>query len=202
MHNIDEIKTYISGELNESEVILWAGSPSGMKLLDMPYRISIFIRWAICLAVACFAFWYRFIFFPTTENLSVNPTVVFLIMLAIAAAVALLPLKDMRFLKGKCYYYITNQRALLLFAGSSRFLKEKRYADTAEITFDLHAENRGNIYIGEKRKNSCRQARVNVLTRSVEEEDKKRLLIFYSVMNPEEVCGMFPPLDAAEEVCG
>ena len=200
MQNIDEIKSLISEELNDGEVLLWAGCPSGMALLDEHYKSSILIRWAICLVVAFFALWYRFIFFPSSENLRVNPNAIFLILLAIAAVVAMLPLKDMRLLKSKCFFYITDQRALMLFTGSSSFLKEKRYSDVASITFDLHAENRGNIYIGEKQKNSSKQARVSVLTRPVEEEDKLRPLIFYSVMNPEEVCGMFPSPDAAGEV--
>ena len=192
MQNFDKLKDLISEDLNESEVVLWAGSPSGMKLLDAPYKVSILIRWAICLLIVCFACWYRFIFFPNSDNLSVNPNVVALIFLVVAAFIAILPLKDMRSLKNKCHYYITNQRALLLFAGASKYIKEKQYPDAAEITFDLHANNRGNIYIGEKLKNSSRKARMSVLTGPSAEEDKTRPLIFYSVIDPEEVLRQFP----------
>ena len=118
-----------------------------------------------------------------------------LIMVVIAALIALMPVKDLMTLKNKCIYYITNQRALLLYMGSSGYVKEKSYADASEITFDLQAEKRGNIYIGEKQNNSAKKARSSALTRPMDDEDKERPLVFYSVKNPEEAYSYFPPMD-------
>ena len=196
----DELKSHIDGKLNEGEVILWAGKPSGVKLLDMPYGTQIIIRWIIGLIFVVFGLWYQLIFLPGAANPGMSGSVFMLVCFAIAAIIALLPFMDIYRLNSRCSYYITNQRALSLFRASAdkHVLKEKKYADISEITSDTFAEGRGNIYIGTKMKNSVNRARAEILSPPVSPEDggNERPLIFHSVAAPDEVLGFFPPLNA------
>ena len=196
----DELKDLVQSDLNENEVILWAGRPTGVKLLDMPYGTSVIIRWIIGLVFVVFALWYRLIFLPSSENMSTNGNFIMLICLIIAAIIAILPLIDIQKLKNKCSYYVTNQRALTLIKGSSgkRVLKEKSFNDISEITSDIISGNRGNIYIGEKLKNSFSKARGSVLSpvSKPEEDEKDRPHIFHSIEAPAEVLSFFPALNS------
>ena len=196
----DELKDLVQNDLNEGEVILWAGRPTGIKLLDMPYGTSVILRWLIGVVFVVFALWYRFIFLSSSENVSTNGNVIMLVCLVIAAIIALLPYMDILKLKNKCSYYITNQRALTLIKGSSdkRIFKEKNLIKISEITSDIIADNRGNIYIGEKLRNSFSKARGSVLSPLSKQEDdeKDRPLIFHSVEAPIEVISFFPTLNS------
>ena len=188
---MDNFSALVRDELGEDEVVLWSGRPAGMKLLDPPYGSPIIIRWVVCLIIVCFGAWYRFIFYPSAQSSSVNANVVLVVIVVIAALIALMPLKDMFALKKRCFYFITDRRALLLFTGTSSFLKEKKYSDVSGVTHDLHAADRGNVYVGERLKNSSQKARATALTRP-HDDDADKPLVFYSVMNPKEVSGFFP----------
>jgi len=196
MQNMDMIKEHINDALYEDEVILWAGRPGKARLLDAPYGTPIMIRWFICLIIAAFAFWYRFSYIPSVASTSVNGDVVMLVILVIAVLIALLPFKDIIKLNRNCFYYITDHRVISLVRGSSSIMNEKHYSDVSEITYDMHATDVGNIYIGKKEKTSENKARIRVLTRPVEDgEEHKRPLIFYNVNNPDKVMGFFPSLN-------
>ena len=197
MQNNDEIKTYISAELKEEEEVLWAGRPEGVKLLEMPFGTAIIVRWAICLVILAVFLWYRFIFFPTSAAQSVNANVVLVVGVVIALFVALMPIMDIRKLNKKCYYYITNLRAISLTTGSSGKLKDKLYSDVSEISYDLivdESAERGIVFVGKKLKNSFKKARTSALTPPTD-EDKARPLVFYSVPTPGELMDIFPPID-------
>ena len=196
MQDYSAAKNHIQGDLNEGEEILWVGSPTGIKLVDMPYGTSIIIRWIVCLIFAAVGLWYGLIYAPSAENLSVNANAVMLVCIAIAAFVALWPLADVSKLNKKCFYYITNQRALTLVLGSSNNLKERLLKDVPEITFDMIADDRGNIYIGTKLKNSFSKARISVLTPQLGADGDDRPLIFHSVVNPKEILDIFPAVNS------
>ena len=193
MRNVNALEELISGELGDGEKVLWAGRPTGMKLLEMPYGAAIIIRWIICLVCVIFALWYGYVFVPASEGLNVNANVIVLVVIVIALVVSLLPLLDIIKLKSKSFYYITNKRAITLVTGSAGKHKEKLFSDISEITYESIAENRGDIFIGEKLKNSSKKARVYVLT-PPNDEDNVKPLVFHSVVNPEEIVGLFPPL--------
>ena len=192
MQKDDALKSLISAELKEGEVILWASRPTGIRLLDVPYRTSIIIRWVISLAIFASGIWYALGFTPTAENLSVNSNAVITVWFALAVAVALWPVKDAYKLKRKCCYFITDKRALLFLSGVSDSIKVKSFADVDEISFDLFAESRGNIYIGKKLKNSLKKARVSALTPPLGKEDDELPLVFHSVKDPERIMKLMP----------
>ena len=192
MQNNDALKALISENLSDGEVVLWAGKPEDLKLLDTPYGTPVIIRWIICLILAASGLWYGFIFARTAENLNVNTNLITIVWLAVAVILALWPLMDLSKLKRKCSYYITNKRALLLLSGISNTLKEKTLADITEITFDMIEAPRGNIYFGNKQKNSDKKARISALTPPMGPEDDALPLIFHSVMNPEDILALLP----------
>jgi len=195
MQNTDMLNTPITSFLNEGEVILWAGRPSKIRLLDAPYGTPVVIRWTICLIIAALAVLYRIVYTPTAGSTSVNGNVVMLVVIVVAALIALFPVKNILKLNKNCYYYITDRRALSLVTGSSIVLKEKWYTDVQEITYDILAADRGNIYVGNKQKNSKSKARTSILTRQVESEDEAKLpLTLYNVSNIIEVISFFPEL--------
>ena len=203
MQNSDELKDLIKENLNEDESILWAGRPTGLKLLDMPYGTSVIIRWIVGLIFVVFGLWYNFIFLPGSNSTGMNGNVFMLVCFLIAIAIALLPLMDINKMKKKCCYYITNQRAISLVNASSdkRIIKEKYYKDISEITSDIFADDRGNIYIGTKLKNSFNKARGEILSPppSPGEDNLERPLIFHSIAVPDEIVGIFPPLDSSSK---
>jgi len=195
MSKTDDLKELISEDLNDNEVILWTGKPAGIKLLDMPYGTSVIIRWIIGLVFVVFGLWYQFVFIPSAKNPGMSGTVFMLVCFVIAAVIALMPLMEINKLKNKCAYYITNQRALVYIKASSekRNIKEKKYEDVSEISSDIIADSRGNIYVGAKLKNSHSKARGYVLSPpGTDEEGKERPLIFHSVVDPEKVIAIFP----------
>ena len=115
-----------------------------------------------------------------------------LVVLVIVAFIAVRPLMEVFRLNSKCFYYITNQRALIFIKGNTDILKEKSLADAPEIALDTISEGRGNIYIGKKSDNAYKRARFNVTTPQQDEEDMKKPLVFYSVANSDEVLSFFP----------
>ena len=197
MRNVGTLEELIHEELNDGESVLWSGKPTGIKLLDMPYGSPIIIRWVICLAFIAFALWYRFIYI-VAANSGMNGNTIMFVCLIIAIVVAALPLLDIYKLNNKCSYYITDKRALILVKGSTRILKEKKFSDISEITFDIITDNRGNIYIGEKLKNSSSKARVSVLTPARGPEEGDSPLIFHSVTDPADIVDLFPALKAGD----
>ena len=194
MQNSDTLNELIRDSLHDEEEILWAGRPEGMKLLEAPYGTPIIIRWIICLILAAAALWYGLIYIPSSAGSGVNTNVVMVIWLAIVIAIALWPLMDVNKLKRKCAYFITDQRALTFVTGSSGKLKDMFYTAVSEITFDIIEGDRGNVYVGKKLKNSPQKARISAFTPPVDSEEEQRPLIFYSVINPEEIVSKFPPL--------
>ena len=197
MQNSDELKALIKEDLNEGEEVIWAGRPTQIKLLDMPYGSSIIIRWIICLVIVVFALWYGLIFVTSAENLRVSSNTIMLVCILIAAFIALRPVMDVSKLQKKCCYFITNQRAITIISGSTRKFKDKLFADVSDIAYDIIADDRGNVYIGPKLKNSQSKARVSALTPTMDsEEEKNRPHIFYNVAEPAEVVKFFPDLNA------
>ena len=194
MQTTNALKDLIKNDLQEGETILWAGSPSGLKILDMPYGASVIIRWVLCLALAAFALWYNFVFVPSAAGANLNGPVVMIVCLAVAILIALWPLFSIRRLRNKCGYYVTDRRALTIVKGSTVILKDRQLADVTEITFDIIADNRGNIYFGKTRKSSFRKARVSVITPPNADETTVPPLVFHSVINPAEIIAQFPPL--------
>jgi len=188
----DDLKDKISKDLKEGEEIIWVGKPEGLKMLDVPYGSSVIIRWIICLIVVASGLWYGLIFAPSAEYLSVNTDVVMVIWVAIGIILAVWPFLDLSMLKTKCCYCITNQRAIIFIKSVSSAAKEKSLADVSEITFDIIADDRGNIYIGSKLKDSQKRARTSVLAPSMGKEDEEYPLVFHSIINPEEILGLFP----------
>ena len=195
MQNKEALTDLIRQNLNEGEEVLWASKPTGMKMLDLPYATAVIIRWIICLAIAILALLYRFVYIPSADYQPGSANIIVIVAIVALAAISAWPLLDILKLKNKCYYYITNQRALALVRGSSYIYKEKLYADITEVSFDFFAEKRGNIYIGQKQSNSMRKARSSVLSPPIAEDEGSRPLIFHSVLDPDEIISIIPPLE-------
>ena len=192
MKNTDALEAFVKENLNDSETVLWTGKPAGIKLLEAPYGSPIIVRWIICLVFAVVAIWYGLIYVPGNDNINTNGGIIMLVVLVIVAFIAVRPLMEVFRLNSKCFYYITNQRALILIKGNTDIVKEKSLADAPEISLDTISEGVGNVYIGNKTDNAYKRARFSVTSPQQDEEDLKKPLVFYSVANPDEVISYFP----------
>ena len=195
MKNPETLEALIRDKLNDNETVLWSGKPFGVKLLEAPFGSPIIVRWIICLVIAVVALWYGLIYVPGNDSVSTNGTAIMLVILVIVIFFAIRPLMDISRLNGKCFYFITDRRALVLVKGNSETVKERSLADLSEITMDTISEGRGNIYIGTKAKNSEKRARFSVLVPPQIDENEEKPLVFYSVANPDEVIGCFPTVN-------
>jgi len=192
MKNSDALEAHIQENLNEGEAVLWSGRPVGITLLESPHGSPIIIRWIVCLVFAVVALWYGLIYVPGNENITTNGIVIMLIIIALAIFVAIRPLMEVSKLSRKCFYYITDRRALILIKGNIDIVKGKLLADAPEITTDKLSEGRGNIYIGKKAANSDKRARFSTLLPPQPEEDIDKPFVFYSVADPDDVLKYFP----------
>jgi len=173
----------LKSALDESEKIIWYGTPQKIKLFSAPDKVSQYVAWGVTALMFLFSFGY---FLPNSivSGREMSAIIIALVVFNfVPLTIAIRPFLDKRQLEKNTIYAITDKRVIAI-------VKDKVHAlprdNSLVAAVTEHDGKTGNLCFNAAITAPVKKSRTNaVLGCSSEDHRTVRGIVFYHIANPE-----------------